>query len=233
MGALNKANGRAVAKAFGPVQRWSATYDGKAPAILLTTAAATYTCATPAPEYRALFTDAQEQVALCHALVQALRGKEGAQLGFEGALAALNRAKAVKGYVSVRDAVLLNGAFVLGQLPAMQVAVGKALDLEACKFVSELRAEVRLRYCAATLPFHVCFLLHPREYGVVHGACSAMVRKLRRRCAAEVWRTAHAQGPRHRQHLHPRARQPRGGRARGGAGRRRRRGRRADGRGHS
>ena len=223
-GALSKSNGRAVAKRFGPVQRWSATYDGKTPAVLLATDAATYTCTTPAPEYRALFMDAQEQVALCHALVQALRGKEGATLGFEGVLAALNRAKAVKGYVSMRDAVLINGAFILGQLPAMQAALGKSVELAECNFVSELRTEVRRgRICMWRVRALGCAnarraIVPPRACNPMTPAGTAVCAQHACHCsghraavdAAPARRAAHAPGPRHRKHPDPRARQPRG-----------------------
>jgi hypothetical protein len=142
-GPMTKDAGRAIKKCFGPIDGWFARYTAAEPTLHLTTAAAEYLCLKPTPEFRTLYTDVQEQVQLCHALVQTLKSKDGWELSFEGALAALNRAKVIKGYFSIRNAVLLNGPFVLHQLPAMQTAVGSTFVLEECPFFKELRAEVR------------------------------------------------------------------------------------------
>ena len=109
----------------------------------------------PATEFRALFADAQEQVQLCHAIVQTVKGKEGQTQSFEATLASLNRARAVKGYMSVRDAVLLNGSFILSQMKHMQSAVGSEAVLADCTFFVGLRAEVssaKLMLLPPTLP---------------------------------------------------------------------------------
>jgi Cytosine specific DNA methyltransferase replication foci domain len=143
-GAMSKATGRAVAQRFGPVQHCAASYSGAEPAIMLCTAAAEYMCVKPSGDFRALFTDAQEQVQLCHTIVHTLKGKEGSSLTFEAILAAINRAKVVKGYMSVRDAVLLSAPFILSQMPAMQKAVGSEFVLADCKFCVELMEEVCL-----------------------------------------------------------------------------------------
>lgn len=137
-----KEAGRTVSKPFGPVDGWYASYAAAEPSVHVTTAAAAYVVTKPAPEFRTLFADALEQVTICHALVQLLKAKDGKTMSFESALAALNRAKAIKGYVSVRDAVVLNGPFILHQLPAMQAAVGNGVVLAESPFFVALQAEV-------------------------------------------------------------------------------------------
>lgn len=142
-GAANKGTGRSVSQRFGPIEHWSADYASAEASITLHTTAAEYACTKPAAEFRAQFTDVQEQVQLCHSITQTLKGKGGDALSFEAVLAAVNRAKAVKGYVCVRDAVLLSGPFLLSQVAAMQRAIGAAFDLSGCAFIMELQAEVR------------------------------------------------------------------------------------------
>ena len=132
-----------MAKPFGPVEGWHATYTGSEPAIIVETAQGSYACTKPSNEYRALFADVQEQARLCHALVQTLKGKEGKGMSFDAGLAALGRAKIVKGYLSLRDAVLINGAFILGQQAAMQSALGSDFVLAETEFIKGLQAEVR------------------------------------------------------------------------------------------
>jgi Cytosine specific DNA methyltransferase replication foci domain len=141
-GPLSKDLGRNLTKHFGPVASWSACYTGSEPAICIATAAAEYTVSKPTADFRALFTDAQDQVQLCHSIVQAIKGKDGSTMSFEAVLAAVNRAKAVKGYVSVRDAVLLSGPFILSQAAAMQAAVGNDFVLADSSFFKGLKEEV-------------------------------------------------------------------------------------------
>lgn len=73
--------------------------------------------------------------------MQALKSK--ADASFEEVLAQLNRAKAIKGFLSVRDGVLHTGAFIMSQLPAMQSALGAKTVLSDSKFVKGLQSEVR------------------------------------------------------------------------------------------
>ena len=155
-GPTTKSVGRAVGERFGPVTGWAANYSAAEPSITLTTAAADYAVSKPATAFRALFTDAHEQVQLCHAIVQTVKGKEGQTQLFEATLASLNRARAVKGYMSVRDAVLLNGSFILSQMVQMQRSVGSDAVLADCTFFVGLREEV----CAVDISGKYITLLH-------------------------------------------------------------------------
>lgn len=99
---------------------------------------------TPSPHYKAQHVDALEQVSLCYAILQTVKtkGKEWETQSFETVLAAVNRAKAVKGYCSVRDAVLLNGNFIMSQLAEMQKVIKSGPCLEGSTFISDLKNEV-------------------------------------------------------------------------------------------
>lgn len=156
-GKAAKAEGRRMAQRFGPITGWKATYNGSEPELIVSTELADYNIMTCVNEYREHYNDVREQVAVCHSIVQALKGKdakEAEQSSFESVLAAVSRAKAVKGYMSVRDAVLLNGSFILAQIPAMQSVLGSAGNLENSAFVTELMAEV----ChSPTMPVCSCF----------------------------------------------------------------------------
>lgn len=122
----------------------------------MSTELADYTIMTCAPEFREHFNDVREQVTVCHCIVQTMKGKDAKdaeELSLESVMAAVSRAKAVTGYATVREAVLLNGAFILAQVPAMQAELGSALNLDKSTFISELRAEV----CTVVLIIH-CML---------------------------------------------------------------------------
>jgi hypothetical protein len=142
-GKLTKESGRRLKKKFGPVTGWKASYSGTDAAIVVSTALADYTLTTPASEFRAQYNDAWEQVSMCFSILSAMRAKGSGSTSFEAVLAAVTRSKVVKGYVSVRDAVLLNGSFILSQVSAMQSVLGSSNDLEKSIFIKELKAEVR------------------------------------------------------------------------------------------
>lgn len=144
-----------MAQRFGPIKSWNAVYGGKEPELVVSTELADYTIMTCAPEFREHYTDVCEQVAVCHSIVHALKGKDAKESTFESVLAIVNRAKAVKGYMCVRDAVLLNGSFILLQLPAMQAVLGSSVDLEKSSFITDLKAEV----CHD--PLFLCFVVLP------------------------------------------------------------------------
>jgi hypothetical protein len=162
-GKAAKAEGRRMQQRFGPIKSWKATYECREPELVVSTELADYTIMTCAPEFREHYNDVREQIAVCHGIVQAMKGKdakEAEESTFESILAAVGRAKAVKGYMSVRDAVLLNGSFILAQIAAMQVVLGSAINLEKSRFIAELRAEVRhssLPLCSIALP-HIIFI---------------------------------------------------------------------------
>lgn len=152
-----------MAQRFGPIKSWKASYGGSEPELVVSTALADYTIMTCVQEYRELYNDVREQITVCHSIVLSLKGKKGKkepknveeQLTFDNVLAAVSRAKSVKGYMSVRDAVLLNGSFILSQVPAMQSVLHKDVKLESSKFIAELKAEVcdclLHSYCVAVL----------------------------------------------------------------------------------
>lgn len=143
-GKLDKDNGRKIGTKIGPVKHWIPVYTGNEAAIKVQTEHAEYMLLTPSPQYKAQHTDALEQVSLCYAILQTMKskGKEWETQSFETVLAAVNRAKAVKGYCSVRDAVLLNGNFILSQLAEMQEVVKSGPCLEGSTFISDLKNEV-------------------------------------------------------------------------------------------
>lgn len=146
-GKAAKAEGRQPAQRFGPIKSWKANYGGSDPELVVSTALADYTIMTCVPEFRDYYSDVREQIVVCNSIVHALKGKKVAkeieQTTFESVLAAVTRAKSVpKGYMSVRDAVLLNGSFILAQVPAMQTVLDSAVSLESSNFMVELKAEV-------------------------------------------------------------------------------------------
>lgn len=143
-GKLDKDAGRKTRAKIGPVMHWAPVYTGNEPAIKVQTALAEYTILTPSTQYKAQHADAMEQVSLCFAILQTMKtkGTDAETQSFETTLSAVNRAKAVKGYVSVRDAVLLNGSFILSQLPQMQAVMKSGLCLEKSTFFLELKSEV-------------------------------------------------------------------------------------------
>lgn len=143
-GKLDKDVGRKTKMKIGPIMQWSPVYTGSEPAIKVQTTLAEYTVLTPSVQYKAQHNDALEQVSLCFAILQMMKAKgtEAETQSFETILAAVNRAKAVKGYVSVRDAVLLNGNFILSQLPQMQAVMNSGPCLEKSTFFVDLKGEV-------------------------------------------------------------------------------------------
>jgi Cytosine specific DNA methyltransferase replication foci domain len=158
-GKAAKAEGRRMRQRFGPIKSWKAIYGSSEPELVVSTELADYTIMTCAPEFREHYNDVCEQIAVCHSIVQAMKGKDAKdaqESTFESVLAAVGRAKAVKGYMSVRDAVLLNGSFILAQVPVMQAVLGSASNLEKSNFITGLKAEV----CQSALYLCLSVLLH-------------------------------------------------------------------------
>lgn len=143
-GKLDKESGRKIRTRIGPVKQWIPIYTGSEAEMKVQTAQAEYTLTTPLAQYKSQHMDALEQVSLCFAVLQTMKskGKEWETQSFETVLAAVNRAKAVKGYCSVRDAILLNGSFILSQVSKMQKVINSGPTLENSAFISELKSEV-------------------------------------------------------------------------------------------
>jgi hypothetical protein len=143
-GKATKTEGRRMAQRFGPIRSWKTTYDASEPELIVSTDLADYRIMSCAPEFREHYNDVREQIAVCHCIVQGIKkeAKNTQDISFESVLAAVNRAKVAKGYVSTRDAVLLSGSFILAQLPAMQAVLDSSIDLVKSGFVAELKCQV-------------------------------------------------------------------------------------------
>jgi DNA (cytosine-5)-methyltransferase 1 len=145
-GPTTKSLGREVTEPFGPITGWSlvratpkagaagaakpkggkpgaaaaAADHGAAWAVHVTTSAGVYIVDKPAGSYKKLWSELAEQCTLTSevmgAVVPALGGNVDVTL--DEVVARLARSGAAKGYGSAREALLLNGAFVLQQIEA-------------------------------------------------------------------------------------------------------------------
>ena len=143
-GTMSKTLGRHVAKPFGPVTRWTmqpntgqpssgrgtgqkggvattAAAAGEGPwKIMVYTSAGAYACSKPLPIFKKLWAGLLEQAQLAWE-VEGVLGLHPGQPGdpmasWEEVAAKVARSGAAKGYSSAREALLLNGPFVLQQL---------------------------------------------------------------------------------------------------------------------
>ncbi|KAK9785341.1 hypothetical protein WJX73_005011, partial [Symbiochloris irregularis] len=110
--------------------------------ILLTTEAAEYTCLRPAATYKAVFEPLQQQAAIFAQIIQGLSPQLGgdAKASLDEVAARLARAKVGKAYAGPREALAMNGAFVIGQLELWDGT--KGTKLTASPFAESLRQEV-------------------------------------------------------------------------------------------
>ncbi|KAK9800313.1 hypothetical protein WJX73_000556, partial [Symbiochloris irregularis] len=142
-GPTTKAKGQAV-RSFGPVTGWRLKLDEASgnSQILLTTEAAEYTCLRPAATYKAVFEPLQQQAAIFAQIIQGLSPQLGgdAKASLDEVAARLARAKVGKAYAGPREALAMNGAFVIGQLELWDGT--KGTKLTASPFAESLRQEV-------------------------------------------------------------------------------------------
>ncbi|KAF8055388.1 MET1B [Scenedesmus sp. PABB004] len=151
-GPLNKPDGRLLVEPFGPVTSWHVLYAKDGPTPVAVTGLGSYKLSKPAQPYRKFFASLTEQTTLAWHVVQAVDPDLGgsAAASLDAVVAKLARAKAGKGYATAREALLLNGAFVLAQLAAHEArraggasAKGKgAASFGSGPFVAELKAEL-------------------------------------------------------------------------------------------
>eukprot|EP00878_Enallax_costatus_P030274 GHUV01032949.1.p1 GENE.GHUV01032949.1~~GHUV01032949.1.p1 ORF type:complete len:574 (+),score=238.91 GHUV01032949.1:1551-3272(+) len=155
-GALNKANGRLLSSPFGPITSWHVRYSSSAPAVVACTAKADYVLTKPVQQYKKVHAALDEQVNLTWHVLLAIDPELGGNLAtsLDAVVAKLARAKAGKGYSSAREALLLNGRFVLGQVAAHEKTKGAAnaaadkgkgkapAGVTAGPFCAELEAEL-------------------------------------------------------------------------------------------
>jgi hypothetical protein len=160
-GALNKPDGRRVEE-FGPVKNWSMTPPGPKDAaagctVRLTTQLGCYLLSRPAAAYKKVWAELQFQANLTAEILPLVDPAAGgnAAATFDEVVSRVARQKAVyKGYGSAREAILLNGRFVLQQLVAADdarrgvAASGKDKGKSAAgatewAFYKGLEAEVR------------------------------------------------------------------------------------------
>eukprot|EP00879_Flechtneria_rotunda_P032023 GHRR01035170.1.p1 GENE.GHRR01035170.1~~GHRR01035170.1.p1 ORF type:complete len:411 (+),score=190.01 GHRR01035170.1:418-1650(+) len=157
-GPMNKAEGRLLAKPFGPITSWHVQYISSGPTAVACTAEGSYLLSKPATSYKKMCAALEEQMNLTWHVLQALDASFGGSpsASLDAVVAKLARAKAAKGYSSAREALLLNGRFVLAQIaahetrkagPAAAAAGDKskgkaAAELTSGPFCSELQAEL-------------------------------------------------------------------------------------------
>uniref|UniRef100_A0A383WCP9 Cytosine-specific methyltransferase n=1 Tax=Tetradesmus obliquus TaxID=3088 RepID=A0A383WCP9_TETOB len=158
----NKETGRQLQKPFGPITSWHVRYSSSSssaagPEVVAVTAKASYVLSKPSQAYRKVFAVLEEQAGLAGYVMQAINPEMGgsASASLDAVVAKLARAQAGKGYASAREALLLNGRFVLGQVAAHEARRGGGAKAAADKgkgkapaglssgpFYSELEAEL-------------------------------------------------------------------------------------------
>ncbi|KAI8469978.1 MAG: hypothetical protein J3K34DRAFT_268835 [Monoraphidium minutum] len=122
-GEVKKPAGRSVAS-FGPIKSWTLTPPSGAatgPVIRVTTQLGCYVLSRPLPAYKKVWTELSAQATLTAEVMLAVDPAVGgnAAATFDEVVSRLARQKAIyKGYASVREALLLNGRFVLQTLEA-------------------------------------------------------------------------------------------------------------------
>lgn len=126
-GAVNRPDGRRVEK-FGPVKGWTMTPPSRAapaPTIKLTTALGCYVLSRPLPAYKRVWAELTAQVNLASEVLSAIDPALGGNSAatFDEVVSRVARVKPVyKGYASAREALLLNGRFILRQIDAADEA---------------------------------------------------------------------------------------------------------------
>ena len=121
-GPTTKESGRRV-ELIGPLRSFSLVCSGKAVAVSLHTDAATYITVRPNASYKKLFSNLSGQADITFEVVQALMPQHGGnmQASLEEVIARLARTKALKGFNTPREGLLLNGKFILAQLSKGEV----------------------------------------------------------------------------------------------------------------
>ena len=116
-GPTNKITGRRVER-LGPIRSFSLDCSGKSVAVTLHSDAAAYITLRPAASYKKIYANLAGQADIAFEVVQALLPQHKGNLDstLEEVVARLARTKAVKGFSTPREGLLLNGTFVLAQL---------------------------------------------------------------------------------------------------------------------
>ncbi|KAL0027901.1 hypothetical protein WJX79_001540 [Trebouxia sp. C0005] len=131
---------------FGPVTAWSIDCDANAVQVLVATNSSEYHLVRPAASYKKVYNDILEKAEIlyevCHALHPKYGGRPDAELG--EVAAKLSRAKVGKSYSSAKEAIIMTGNFLLGQLQMLDnTAGGKAtFAFGATAFATSLMTEV-------------------------------------------------------------------------------------------
>ncbi|GAX75038.1 hypothetical protein CEUSTIGMA_g2482.t1 [Chlamydomonas eustigma] len=147
-GDLIKSRGRRVVE-FGPVKDWKIIYSGSGTGVQIKTSLALYELSRPAQRYRKAFSDLQEQLEISGVVYSALSSDQGGAITatLDEVVAKMARAKVGRGYGSTRDALLLNGKFILQQLKVMSEqqlskSAKTAVSFHTAPFATALEAEV-------------------------------------------------------------------------------------------
>lgn len=140
-GALSKKKGRRVIR-FGPILDWRVSENDSDVQIMLRTPSAEYACLRPSVAYKKLFAHLTEQAEIASEVARALNPNFGGSPSstIEEVVARLSRAKVGKGYSSAREALLLNGNFVISHLKAFDSREGNCLA--ESPLVASLQQEV-------------------------------------------------------------------------------------------
>ncbi|KAK9839549.1 hypothetical protein WJX84_009779 [Apatococcus fuscideae] len=145
-GKLTRANGQTV-KSFGPVLRNTVDYSRPEAQVHLHTEQAVYTCVRPSIAYKQLYSRFAESVDICNEVFKALHpSHQGSpQASLDEIVARLIRCKAGKSYSTPREALLLNGKFVIAQLSNIDaISASSKIRLAQTPFVASMREEMEM-----------------------------------------------------------------------------------------
>lgn len=116
-GPVTKDTGRRLEK-FGPLRSFSVDLNGKTASITLHTDMASYVAMKPSSLYKRILENLSGQADVLFEVFCALSPSKGGSINatFEEVIAHLARSKAVRGYSTPREGLLVNGKFIMAQL---------------------------------------------------------------------------------------------------------------------
>ncbi|GMH33098.1 hypothetical protein BSKO_00932 [Bryopsis sp. KO-2023] len=148
-GPISRKTGRVVQN-FAVVEKWDVLYSKTEANVRIWTGNAMYSCVRPSQKYKAMFTSLMDQANICLEVLNVVNPQRGgnAEVSLDAALVKLARSKMEHGYSGWREAILLNGSFILSQFKAETERIDdQRVNLSECQLAIDLEKECGADQC--------------------------------------------------------------------------------------